>query len=337
MKLKYIITDNKTQHVNLAVEEFLTRNAKDDEVILMLWQNSPCVVIGKNQNPWAECNVERMKEDMVPLVRRVSGGGAVYHDLGNLNFTFVAKDNLYDKEKQTEVILQAVRLLGIDAIKNGRNDLTVNDKKFSGHAYWSSNGASYHHGTIMMQVFFDNMSKYLSPSKAKLQSKGVSSVRSRVTNIVDCLPSNSTLSKDRSDLIEAMETALISAFELVYGQEAEEMAWPTVTNSPDLIPYVLKFDSDEWIYGARIPFDVNLENRFDWGSCEIQLGVKSGIINCCKIYSDSLETEVFDILSQSLENCKYDKIAIQSLESQFNDKGGQIPTDILKFIADSIS
>ena len=185
MKLKIIRTDNTNPYVNLALEEHLTMNAKEDEVLLYLWQNAHTVVIGRNQNPWRECDVEAIKRDDVYLARRISGGGAVYHDMGNLNFTFVARDGLFDVEKQTEVILLACRLLGVNAIKTGRNDLTVDEKKFSGHAYFSSNGYNYHHGTIMMKVNGEDLTKYLNVPDSKLKSKGVASVRSRVTNLCE--------------------------------------------------------------------------------------------------------------------------------------------------------
>ena len=182
-RLKVIKTDCTNPYINLAAEEYLTMNAEDGVMTMFLWQNAHTVVIGKNQNPWRECNVEAIKHDGIYLARRISGGGAVYHDMGNLNFTFIAKDGLFDVERQTDVILLACRLLGINAVKTGRNDLTVTGRKFSGHAYFSSHGFNYHHGTIMMDVKGDDLSKYLNVSAAKLKSKGVESVRSRVTNL----------------------------------------------------------------------------------------------------------------------------------------------------------
>ena len=177
MILKSIVTDCTDPYINLATEEYLTFNAKEQEIILFLWQNAHTVVIGRNQNPWKECRVEAIKKDDCRLARRISGGGAVYHDLGNLNFTFIAREGLYDIAKQTDVILKACRLLGIDAEKNGRNDLTIDGMKFSGHAYFQSGSYCYHHGTIMMDVRTEDMAKYLNVSKAKLKSKGVDSVQ----------------------------------------------------------------------------------------------------------------------------------------------------------------
>ena len=151
MKLRYTETDCTNPFINLATEEYMTFHAAEGEVTMYLWQNANTVVIGKNQNPWRECRVESMREGDCKLARRISGGGAVYHDLGNLNFTFIAREDEYDIPKQTEVILEAVRLLGINAEKTGRNDLTIDGMKFSGHAYYQSNGYCYHHGTIMFR------------------------------------------------------------------------------------------------------------------------------------------------------------------------------------------
>ena len=194
MKLTTIITDCTNPYVNLAAEELLTMNGGPDEVILYLWQNANTVVIGKNQNPWRECKVEAMEENGAHLARRLSGGGAVYHDLGNLNFTIIAPQDLYSVPKQNQVILQAVEDLGIHAEVTGRNDLTIDGAKFSGHAYYSSHGRCYHHGTLMMDVNFDDLSNYLQVSTAKLKSHGVQSVRSRVTNLSTYRPENAALS-----------------------------------------------------------------------------------------------------------------------------------------------
>ena len=320
------MTDNILPHVNLAAEEFLTTHAKEGEVSLMLWQNAPCVVIGKNQNPWRECNVERMKADGVTLVRRISGGGAVYHDVGNLNFTFIARDDLYDVARQTEVILQAVRLLGIDARKTGRNDLTIDERKFSGHAYYSHGGYNYHHGTIMIDVVADDLQKYLNVSADKLKSKGVSSVRSRVVNLKEHLPDIT---------VEAVKTAMIMAFEMVYGGEAVEGRFPVVTAYPDMTPLVIKYQSDEWTYGTKIPFETSLEKRFDWGSCEVQLAMKGGHISECKIYSDCLDTELLPIVEASLIGTNYDAKTILSLKDSL--PSSNIVEDVIELIASSIN
>ena len=309
MKLKIIRTDTTNPYENLALEEYLTMNAKEGELILYLWQNAHTVVIGRNQNPWRECDVEAIKRDGIYLARRLSGGGAVYHDMGNLNFTFIAGDDLFDIEKQTDVILLACRLLGINAVKTGRNDLTVEDKKFSGHAYYSTGGCNYHHGTIMMNVVSDDLSKYLNVPDSKLKSKGVESVRSRVTNLTEHIKDERLALQALPVQIEAMKNALVLAAEKVYDAEALSAEKPDTPS--ELID---KYTSEEWRLGTRIPFEKNIVHRFEWGEVEVQLAMKGEYIKEAKLYSDALETEVFTAVEELLKGCKYDASEIASLK-----------------------
>jgi lipoate-protein ligase A len=337
MKLKYMTTDSTDPFLNLATEEFITFRTEPDEVVLYLWQNARTVVIGSNQNPWRECRVEAMKADGCRLARRISGGGAVYHDLGNLNFTFAAREGVYDVEKQTDVILRAVQLLGAGAEKTGRNDLTIDGMKFSGHAYYSSRGFCYHHGTIMLGVDSADMAKYLNVSQKKLRSKGVKSVRSRVTNLLDHIP----------DLtVGQMEGALVKAFGEVYGGEPVRTPLPTV-DSPELSAedredfrrLVEKYSSEEWRYGRKIPFDREISERLSWGSVDIELHVVGGVIEQCGIFSDSLMTGIFARLSELIEGTHYSREAIRGLDfSGISDNIEEdgVCRDILDLIANGI-
>lgn len=313
MKLIVRKTDITDPYRNLAAEEAMTFAAKEGEVTLYLWQNAHTVVIGRNQNPWRECNVERIKQDGIYLARRMSGGGAVYHDMGNLNFTFIARDDLYDIGRQTDVILLACRLLGINAEKNGRNDLTVDGRKFSGHAYFSSNGYNYHHGTVMMNVVPDDLPKYLRVSEAKLKSKGVASVRSRVTNLREYIvrdsdPEGAGHELTDPELISMMQDAMIRAAEKIYGCRAEVLDMPEIPEE-----YYGKYASEEWRFGTKIPFEKVIEHRFEWGGVEIQLAMKGEFIRNCRIYSDALETEVFASVEDLLTGCRYDAGDIRRL------------------------
>ena len=326
--LRVIKTDNTDPYVNLAAEEYLTMTAEEGVMTLFLWQNAHTVVIGRNQNPWRECDVEAIKRDGISLARRMSGGGAVYHDMGNLNFTFIARDGLFDIARQTEVILRACRLLGIEAVKTGRNDLTAGGRKFSGHAYFSSHSYNYHHGTIMMDVKGDDLTKYLNVPESKLKSKGVESVRSRVTNLKDHLDGGLS-DAPLPELIRRMLDAMIKAAEEEYGCSAVYAELPDV-------PQELKdkYASEEWRLGTRIPFEKELIHRFGWGEAEVQLSMKGEYIKDCRIYSDSLETEVFGLIEDHLRGCRYDASAVRSLELP----GGtaQSARELLSYIADSI-
>lgn len=207
-------TDNKNPYQNLAVEEYLTLHTEPEECILYLWQNQHTVVIGKNQNCWKECKVNYLEEDGGNLVRRLSGGGAVYHDLGNLNFTFCVQKENYDLSRQMDVVLEAVQSFGIDAQKTGRNDITVNGRKFSGNAFYKSGNFCYHHGTLLVSADKEKMSKYLNVSREKLKSKGVDSVRSRVANLREF---------EESLTIDGLADALVKAFSKIYGIKAEKL------------------------------------------------------------------------------------------------------------------
>jgi len=187
-KLTFVEGTKTSPYENLALEEYLLFQCLEEECILFLWQNEKTVVIGKNQNAWKECFVSRLEEDGVNLVRRISGGGAVYHDLGNLNFTFITRSNHFEVERQMRVIVNAIRNMGICADCSGRNDVLVDGKKISGNAYCRQGEFCYHHGTIMIDVDVWKLSRYLNVPEDKLKSKGVDSVRSRVGNLKDFLP-----------------------------------------------------------------------------------------------------------------------------------------------------
>jgi lipoate-protein ligase A len=325
MKLKVIRTSNTNPYENLAAEEYLTCNANDDEMILFLWQNAHTVVIGRNQNPWTECSVEKIKEDGVYLARRMSGGGAVYHDMGNLNFTFAARDGIFDVSKQTDVILIACRIMGINASLSGRNDLTIGERKFSGHAYFSSGGYNYHHGTIMVNVNGDDLPKYLNVPDDKLRSKGVASVRSRVTNIIDHIPGYKLAEicgneaaleaaetgiytpEMTAQVISAMMDAMIRAASREYGS-VEMMELPQIPQE-----LIGKYTSEEWRLGTRIPFSKEIEHRFEWGGVRIEMEMRGEYIADIRIYSDALETEIFTVLEDLLRGCRYDSGEILGL------------------------
>ena len=192
---------------NLALEEALLNRVGAGELILYLWQNERTVVIGRNQNPWKECRTALLAEEGGRLARRLSGGGAVFHDLGNLNFTFLMPAADYDLSRQLTVLERACQSLGIPAQRSGRNDLLADGRKFSGNAFYKHNGRAYHHGTLMVDVDLEMVQRYLSPSKAKLAAKGVDSVRSRVVNLREFVP----------DLtIPQLADALVAALAEVY-------------------------------------------------------------------------------------------------------------------------
>ena len=182
-------TTSVNPHRNLAMEKYLMDNTEPGMCILYLWQNQNTVVIGRNQNAWLECRTSLLEEEGGKLARRLSGGGAVFHDLGNLNFTFLMCKEDYDLDKQLSVIQKACSYAGIAVEKSGRNDLLAEGRKFSGNAFYQNRTHAYHHGTLMVNVDRDKLGRYLSPPKAKLEAKGIASVRSRVVNLTELAPS----------------------------------------------------------------------------------------------------------------------------------------------------
>lgn len=324
-ELTYIESDGTNPYRNLAIEEYLLRHVKPEECILYLWQNRHTVVIGYNQNVWKECLVGKLKEDNGHVVRRLSGGGAVFHDLGNLNFTFLVREENYNLEKQLDVILRAVNKLGIHAVKSGRNDITVEGRKFSGNAFLNLNRHCYHHGTLMVDVNVQDLSKYLNVSQEKLRSKGVDSVKARVANLKEFCPELT---------ISLLKEKLLEAFEEIYGFAAKKMT-PDALIKEELETAKEKFASWEWIFGRRMEFQYEIETRFPWGGITMQLQVDKGIITDMQIYSDAMEQGFISRIPEYLKGCRYAKedlcVGLYRVPA-LHDGERQMMQDIQRFI-----
>lgn len=280
---------------NLAVEQYLLENLKDGEGILYLWQNKNTVVIGKNQNAWAECRVSLLEEEGGRVARRLSGGGAVFHDLGNLNFTFIFNDEDYDLDRQLSVIVQACALAGIHAEKSGRNDLLAQGRKFSGNAFYHSKGRSYHHGTLLISSDMEKLQRYLSPPKAKLEAKGVSSVRSRVVNLSELAPGLSC---------EAMKAYMKQAFGTVYGLTPSEY----VLDDTQTID-AMRQENGSWahLFGAPLPFSFQCEGYTPLGFVQLQLQADKGTVQAVKVYTDAMDWTFPQTVEKALTGCKFKK------------------------------
>lgn len=290
----YVLDNRNTDpRHNLALEEYLLHQVKPGQCILYLWQNQRTVVIGRNQHAANECRVQALEADGGQLVRRLSGGGAVYHDLGNLNFTFLTARRDYDVEKQTETILQAVRALGIPAEKNGRNDLTVQGGKFSGHAYYRSGEQCYHHGTLMVSVDLSPLERYLNVSPLKLQAKGVASVRARVVNLQAFHPGLT---------MEELRQALIAAFAQVYGLPVQALTEDDLDGEA-LAQGIARFSDPAWTYGDTRPLETSREACFPWGILRLDYSQEEGVLRQVALWSDGLETEFLTQVPEALRGC----------------------------------
>ena len=294
-EIRLLRTDCTDPHHNLAVEQVLLETVPENTCILYLWQNRRTVVIGRNQNAWKECRTTTLEADGGFLARRLSGGGAVFHDLGNLNFTFLMNKADYNLPRQLEVIVEACRSLGIPAECSGRNDVLADGRKFSGNAFYEHQGKSYHHGTLLVDVDTSAMGRYLSPSKAKMEAKGVSSVRSRVVNLREL----------KSELtIEEMATRMEEAFQKAYGLTAQRLE-ESALDQERVAALTRHNGSWEWLYGRELACTMHCGERFGWGEIELHLTVEGGVIAQAVACTDAMDWTLGPALEKALVGCRF--------------------------------
>lgn len=285
--------------VNMAWEEYLLHHVPEGGVIFYLWQVQDTVMLGKHQNAWKECDFSRLERDGGKLARRISGGGAVFQDLGTINFTFIAAKNVYDQEKQLRTVLNAVRRLGVDAAFTGRNDLTVNGRKFSGNAFCVTSRGVLHHGTLLINTDLAKMSAYLRVSREKMALNGFASVRSRVVNLTEV---NSRIT------VDTVAQALRDSYTAVYGRGIDDA--PLVPHPAEFRHLYAKHASWRWRYGESPEFAITYRHRFAWGELDINLNVEDGVITEVKIYSDALDSRLIDHLTVILRGIPFRKDAV---------------------------
>ena len=260
--MQFVVSNQTNPYWNIAVENYLVEHA--ESVTLYLWRNHRTVVIGQNQNPYSEVNVEALEADGGYLMRRKTGGGAVYHDDGNLNFSFVIPKKMYDQTRQFSVIQRAVESFGLHTELSGRNDILAEGRKFSGNAFSKGRVNDLHHGTLLISGDMSDLARYLKPKLAKLQKHGVASVRSRVVNLSELAPEITS---------ESIVPHLRSAFEEVYNGKATEVAYGEIISRPEVKALYEIFASDEWKYGRWRTFTAQRSAQFDWGGVEVALTV----------------------------------------------------------------
>jgi lipoate---protein ligase len=331
----FVPNENNDPRINLAIEIFLLQEMKVDEPILLFYINEPSIIIGRNQNTIEEINKDYVDAHGIHVVRRFSGGGAVYHDFGNLNFSFIMPDDgnsFRDFEKLTKPIVQALHEMGVEGAQlKGRNDLVIDDMKFSGNAMYATNGRMFAHGTIMFDSDINEVVNALKVRKDKIESKGIKSIRSRVTNIKPFLP------KDKQDMTtEAFREEIllkifgVDSIDQVKTYTLTEEDWVKINEISD--KYYRNWD---WNYGKSPAFDIERRKRFPIGSIEVRFNVQEGKITEAKIYGDFFGLGDIADVEQAFIGTRYDKSALKDVIDQIDVKkyfGNITHEDLLELV-----
>ena len=297
--MKFLVLKTTDPYLNLAIEEYLFLHADDD--VFMLWQNSPTVVIGKNQNAFAEINMDFMKQNQVHIARRITGGGAVYHDLGNVNYTFIAPSagRSLDFAAFTAPIIEALASLGIKAELTGRNDLLTEGKKFSGNAQYAHDGRVLHHGTLLFDSNLECLSHALKVDEEKIKSKAIKSTRNRVTNLRPLLKQDC----DTQQFIELIAKFVIGNYH------------PTLISPPaggEIEALYKRNASDEWIFPKRdylSAYTMQKKKRYPFGIVDILLDMSNDVIRQVKISGDFFGILPVQELEEALQGCNLSQLS----------------------------
>lgn len=305
---------------NLAIEYFLVNEKKLDEPILLFYINEPSIIIGKNQNTHVEINEEYVKEHNVHVVRRFSGGGAVYHDLGNICYCFITNDDgnsFRDFKKFTDPIIDSLHKMGVEGAElKGRNDLVIGDQKFSGNAMYATNGRMTSHGTLMFDVDIDETTKVLKPKAAKLKAKGVKSIRRRVTNIkphMDDASQNMTLHEFRTALL--LNIFDVENLDEIKEYQLTDQDWEFIDDFRSRYT-----NNDDWNYGENPDYEIIRDERTAAGQIEFQFNISKGKIKEAKIYGDFFGLGEISDVEQALIGQEYTRENLLQVFESLNIK-----------------
>ena len=299
------ITDAR---VNLALEEYVFRNKPSDEDVLLFYVNAPSIIIGRNQNTIEEIDPDVVAARGVQVVRRISGGGAVYHDLGNLNFSFMTprvtgRFNRYDEF--TRPVTDVLRELGVPAELGGRNDILAGGRKISGNAQFARPDRMFSHGTLLFDSNLDDVTAALRPKPGKVESKGVKSIRSRVANISEFLAEPLTVDELRERIVEKIfgtrDRSRIPAVELL------DADWKAVH---ELV--ASKYGNLSWNFGENPPSNVQRSQRFPAGEIDARLDIQEGRIAGVRLFGDFMGREDVAELERRLIGVAYDRPSVSS-------------------------
>lgn len=308
--MKYIKNDSLNPYYNLALEEYVLKNFKDDSYVL-LWQNDHTIVIGKHQNTMAEINEKAVNDLGVKIVRRNTGGGAVYHDLGNLNFSYIdhwdGKSDL-EFEKFLQPVIKTLDKLGVHAEKKGRNDLLIDDRKISGNAQTVCNHRILHHGTLLLNSNLEMMVEVLNVPKEKIETKGIKSVRSRVANIQEYLK--------KEILVSEFKTLLLETF--FESAEIEEVKISSEQNDEIVKLQKEKYETWGWNFGRSPQGNFFNEERFPGGKIAVEMVIKNGLIVTCKIWGDFLTLLDISEIENAMIGVRHESQAIRKILMQYD-------------------
>ncbi|HEY8269752.1 MAG TPA: lipoate--protein ligase [Pseudobdellovibrionaceae bacterium] len=323
--LKVFLSDSLNPYLNLATEEWIFHNLDPAQQVLFLWRNEETVVIGRNQNPWTECNLAQMKNDNIHLARRTTGGGAVFHDLGNTNFTFLSPRESYRRENNIEIIFQALRVFGIKGEVSVRNDLLIpfhdGPRKFSGSAYREKKDRAFHHGTLLLHADLGRLGQYLTPNPKKLQGKGKESVRSRVVNLTEIVGH-----LEHKKIVESM----IGSFEKFYDAKAEivSLDLESLPKIPELKEQYDLLTSWNWRYGNTLEFDHKMDEYLSLGFFDVHFKVDEGYITDLKIFTDCLYPQLIEDLTEALKRQAYCGDSIRTVFAAINAKHTELAVEL---------
>lgn len=297
-------------YFNIATDEFIFKHLKED--CFMLWRNDNAIIVGKHQNTQAEINADYVKEKGIKVVRRLSGGGAVYHDLGNLNFSFTRTGDSYemvDFERYTKPIIDVLKSLGVDAKFEGRNDLTIEGKKFSGNAEHVVKNKILHHGTLLFSSEMTDVSGALKINPLKYKDRSVKSVPKRVTNISEHLKEKISLEEFTNKIMDHITSTFKDA--RMYEFTRDDLK--KIQQIRDE-----KYSTWEWNFGKSPDYNFKQGARTKGGTLEMNMNVSQGIIKDVKITGDFFHIKDIEPVERALENSKHEEQAIRKVLQKFD-------------------
>lgn len=307
--MKLIYNEITNPYFNLAMEEFYLKNTEED--IFLLWRNDSSIIVGKNQNTLSEINYDYVKENNINVVRRQSGGGAVFHDLGNINFTFIScNDNSFsDFKRFTMPIINALKGLNINAEFSGRNDLLINDKKFSGNAQYNYKDKVMHHGTLLFSSVINNLSDALKVKPSKFEGKSVKSVKARVTNISEHLDNSMDILKFKDYLMN-----------FVLNSDDNNKIYTMTEDDIQSINKLVeeKYSTWNWNFGISPKYTLNNELKYVGGNMEFNLDVEKGLIKNIKFFGDFFGKNDVSFIENKLTHVKHNEDSIREALKDIN-------------------